>query len=113
MRPPSAAQELSPEDDALRSISQIKKCGLRPHSGYCSTTTGTSTGLVHLPSRCDTESGVTLPATCPSNTTAGARPQEPTQRAVSSDTLPSEVVSPALMPTVSPTVSINRCAPLM
>ena len=43
-------------------------------------------------------SGPILPSTAPSITTAGARPQEPRQRAVSSESSPSGVVSPGLMP---------------
>ena len=40
------------------------------------------------------------PSTSPSMTAAGARPHEPKQRAVSSDTSPPGVVCPALMPDV-------------
>ncbi len=41
---------------------------------------------------------VTLPRTVPSRTTAGARPQAPTQRALSTDRALSGVVSPGLTP---------------
>ena len=53
---------------------------------------------VHGVTRSSVASAPILPATSPSKTTAGARPQAPRQRAVTSETLPSSVVSPALMP---------------
>src|SRR5207244_1878922 len=48
--------------------------------------------------RASMSAGPILPITALSSTTAGARPHEPRQRAVRTESLPSGVVSPGLMP---------------
>ncbi len=52
--------------------------------------------VMYLGTLCELGS-VRLPCTAPSKTAAGARPHAPRQRAVSSETLPSAVVSPGAM----------------
>src|SRR4051794_39182860 len=68
---------------------------------------------IHLPIRSDICSGDILPATSPSNTTAGASPQEPTQRAMTSDTCLFSVVWPGLMCAAASTALSRAEDPLM
>jgi hypothetical protein len=58
------------------------------------------------------EAGVALATTAPSTSATGARPQEPTQRASSSDSWPSLRVSPLATPRSSLTAAMSASAPL-
>ena len=69
--------------------------------------------LIQPAIRANTAETVTLPATSPSNTTAGASPQEPRQRADRSENFPSAVVWPGSIAAAALIAAMMAVAPLM